>query len=144
MSLRATPQNKVLSSLLEFFRKRKLQEAFKLYIHELGPALSNRYGLREQFTVMQVQATVEYLGLEDRFIAYAVALYRYEESDNTINLLGVDQLFLDQLRLEIAKSIFDGNERYNASDVLGLSKKTTWRGGAPPNWMANRNGQTSL
>ena len=130
--------------MFEFLRKRKLEKAFKQYIHELGPALYKRYGALDQFTVMQVQATVEQLELEARFIAYAVALYRYEESENTINILGVDQDFLNQLRAEIATSIFDGNLKYSAKSVLKLSKKIGWRGGAPPSWIGNAHGYTTL
>lgn len=130
--------------MFEYLRKRKLQKAFRRYIHELGPALSKRYGMHDQFTVMQVQATAEQLNIETQYIAYAVALYRHEESENTINLLGVDQDFLNQLRTEIACSIFDGNVKYSSKDVLGLSRKIGWQGGAPPNWMANNRGQTSL
>jgi len=130
--------------MIECLRKWKLRKAFKSYIHELGPALIKRYGQQDQFTVMQVQATVEHLKLDARFIAYAVALYRYEESENTINILGVNQKFLDKLRAEIANSIFDGNVKFSSKQVLGLSKRIGWQGGAPPRWMANKHGHTSL
>jgi hypothetical protein len=130
--------------MLSYFRKRKLNKAFTKYVHVLGPALVQRYGLRDQFTVVQVQATAEHLKIDTRFIAYAVALYRHEESENTIKLLGVDQEFLDRLRSEIASSIFGGKLKYTSQDVLSLSKKTGWRGGPPPNWMANKHGHTSL
>lgn len=139
-----SPHNKRLNVMIEYLRKRKLRKAFKSYIHELGPALVKRYGPQDQFTVMQVQATVEHLKLDTRFIAYAVALYRHEESENTINILGVNQDFLDKLRSEIANSIFDGNVRYSSKQVLDLSRRIGWQGGAPPNWMANKHGRTSL
>jgi len=100
---------RALNVMIDYLRKRKLRKAFKSYIHELGPNLVKRYGPQDQFTVMQVQTTAEHLKLDTRFIAYAVALYRHEESENTINILGVDQEFLDKLRSEIANSIFDGN-----------------------------------
>ncbi len=130
--------------MFDWLRRRQLQKAFNQYVYKLGPALTTRYGSFDQFTVMQIQATAQFLKLDTRFMAYAVALYRHQESENTLNLLGVDQAFLDQLRLEIANSLFNGNLQYSANDVLGLSKKICWRGGAPPNWMANRFGQTSI
>ena len=130
--------------MLNYFRKRKLRKAFSAYVHSLGPELSKRYGANDQYTVMQIQATAEAISIDCRFIAYAVALYRRDESENTINILGVDQAFLDSLRLEIASSLFEGNTRYRTRDVLRLSKKAGWHGGPPPNWMANNYGRTSL
>ena len=130
--------------MIAYLRQRKLRKAFKQYLYELGPSLVKRYGPLDQFTVMQIQATADHLKLDTRFIAYAVALYRQKESENTINLLRVDQIFLDQLRYEIAESLFDGNSGYSSSDVLRLGKNAGWKGGPPPNWMANRFGHTSL
>lgn len=130
--------------MFAYLRRRQLRRAFSKYIHALGPALVKRYGLQDQFTVMQIQATAEHLKLDTRFIAYAVALYRRDESENTVNLLGVDQEFLNKLRSEIAESIFDGNLKYTSRDVLGLSKKIGWQGGDPPSWMANKSGRTSI
>lgn len=130
--------------MLKYLHKRRLRKAFKRYLYELGPALMKRYGSHDQFTVKQVQATAKELKLDTRFISYAVALYRQDESENTIKLLNVNQDFLDLLREEIAASFFDGNIKYTTRDVLGLSKKLGWRGGPPPNWMANKQGSTSL
>lgn len=93
---------------------------------------------------MQVQTTAEDLKLNPLFIVYAIALYRHEESENTINILGVNQEFLDKIRSEIANSIFDGNVKYSSKQVLNLSKKIGWQGGAPPSWMANKHGRTSI
>ena len=117
------PILETLNIMLAFFRRRKLRKSFSKYIHVLGPELVKRYGLQDQFTVMQVQTTIEHLKLDNRFIAYAVALYRYEESENTLEMLRVDQTFLDQLRSEIANSLFEGNTKYSSKKVLELSKK---------------------
>ena len=130
--------------MIGYFRKRRLRKAFSQYLYELGPSLVKRYGPLDQFTVMQIQATADQLKLDTRFIAYAVALFRQDESENTINLLSVDQNFLNTLMQEIADSLFDGNQRYTSQDVLRLGKRATWKGGPPPNWMANKHGHTSL
>lgn len=130
--------------MIEFLRKRKLKKAFSKYVHVLGPALSQRYGAVDQYTVKQILATSKDIDIDTRFIAYAVALYRRDESENTVKLLNVDQYFLDTLRMEIASSLFGGNINYKTKDVLNLSKRASWRGGPPPNWMANDQGRTSL
>ncbi len=110
----------------------------------LGPALVDRYGALDQYTVMQIQATAEKLKLGTRYLAYAVALYRYDESENTINILRVDQAFLDQLREEIAASWFDGDLDYRSEDVLRLSKTTTTKFAIAPDWRVQGRGHTSL
>ncbi len=130
--------------MFEFWRRRQLRKAFKRYIHVLGPALVQRYGPQDQFTVLQVQATARDLKLDLRFIAYAVALYRRDASVNTVTLLRVDQAFLDALRVEVADALFAGDTGYSAQAVLGLSKRAGWQGGAPPDWMENNRGRTSL
>ena len=82
-----------------------------------------------------------------RFFALGEAqptLFKDDESENTMKLLRVNQKFLDVLRSEIAESLFEGNANYKTDDVLNLSKSRGWQGGSPPNWMANKSGQTSL
>jgi hypothetical protein len=104
--------------MIGYLRKRKLWKAFKQYVHILGPALVDGYGAMDQYTVKQVLITANNLKLDVNFISYAVALFRYEESENTVKILNVDQQFLDDLRAEIAQSIFDGNYRYWTSQGL--------------------------
>lgn len=130
--------------MIEYLRKRKLKKAFSTYVHVLGPALSKRYGAVDQYPVKQILATSEEIKIDVRFIAYAVALFRRDESENTMRLVNVDQVFLDALRMEIANSLFGGDTNYKTKDVLNLSKAVSWRGGPPPNWMANHQGRTSL
>ena len=130
--------------MIEYFRRRRLRKAFVDYVFVLGPSLMERYGSYDQYTVKQILATAETLKLNTRYIAYAVALFRREQSENTVKLLGVNQGFLDDLRSEIANSEFDGNINYSTKDVIELSKKAGWHGGPAPEWMANKVGQTSL
>lgn len=130
--------------MIEFWRRRRLRKAFNSYVQQLGPSLVRRYGPQDQFTVLQVQATVRDLKLDQRFLAYAVALYRHEVSEYTINVLKVDQAFLDVLRREIADSLFAGDVTYSAQAVLGLSKRAGWQGGPAPDWIENHRGRTSL
>lgn len=130
--------------MFEFWRRYRLRKAFQRYVQILGPALVRRYGPLDQFTVAQIQATAGSLKLDLRFIAYAVALYRQDASENTVNLLRLDQPFLDLLRAEIAEAFFDGDVGYNAQAVLALSTKPGWQGGPVPDWLENSRGRTSL
>ncbi len=130
--------------MIEFWRRRRLRKAFNSYVQQLGPSLVRRYGPQDQFTVLQGQATVRDLKLDQRFLAYAVALYRHEVSEHTINVLKVDQAFLDALRREVADSLFAGDVTYSAQAVLGLSKRAGWLGGPAPDWIENQRGRTSL
>lgn len=127
-----------------YFRKRRLNKAFRAYVHLLGPELAKQYGVLDQYTVKQILASANALSIDKRFIVYAVALFRRDESENTNRLLGVNQNFLNSLRQEIANSIFSGNIRFGPKDVFTLGKRIAWRGGPPPRWMANAHGYTSL
>ncbi len=76
--------------------------------------------------------------------AYAVALFRHEQSENTLAFFKMDQVDIDAFRVIIADSLFDGKYHYSARDVLKLSRSGGWRGGSAPNWRANHLGMTSL
>ncbi|MEM1189734.1 MAG: DUF6559 family protein [Pseudomonadota bacterium] len=129
---------------MKFLRRHRLSKALDNFVMKLGPALTRRYGTREQYTVLQVSKTIQALKLSERHTAYAIAIFRHEESKNTISLFDMDQPFLNLLRKEIGDRYFDGNPHYSVSDVLRLSKSRGWQGGAAPNWQANRYGRTSL
>ena len=122
----------------------KLRKALNQYVFRLGPALVKRYGSSEQYTVLQIEKTARQLHLDMRYLPYAIALYRHEESVNTVGLYRLNQDFINTLRSELADSIFGGKVNYTARDVLGLSKKVGWKGGPPPNWVSNFYGNTSL
>jgi len=111
------------------FRKHPLKQAISDYISKLGPALLKRYGGADQYTVKQVEKTVKSLGVEQQYIPYAIAMYRHDESVNTLSLYRIDQDFLDILREEIADILFDGSVNFDAHDVIKLNKKWAWRGG---------------
>jgi hypothetical protein len=130
--------------MIGFLRRFQLRRAFRSYIYKLGPALENRYGGSEQYTVLQIRETVSHLKLNSRHLAYAVALYRHEQSQDMVDLLRFDQSFLSQLRSEIADAVFGGNSNYRASDVLALSRQGGWKGGPPPDWRLHRHGKTNL
>lgn len=130
--------------MIEFLRRYQLRKAFRSYIYKLGPALAKRYGRGDQYTVLQIKKTVLHLKLSVRYLPYAVALYRHEQSSNTVDLLRIDQASLDQLRSEVAEALFHGNTHYRATQVLAMSKQRGWRGGPPPDWQSNRLGKTSL
>jgi len=115
--------------MFDMFRQYALKQASQDYIKKLGPALLKRYGGAEQYTVKQVEKTVRSLGLEPKYIPYAIAMYRHDESVNTLSLYRIDQDFLNILRAEIADSFFDGDLGYDARDVIKLNKKWVWRGG---------------
>ena len=121
-----------------------LRRAFEDYVLKLGPALIKCYGSSDQYTVKQVETTVRDLKLNPDFIRYAIALYRFEESKNTLNLYSIGQSELDCLRSEIAHSLFSGNLKFTASDVIAVGKSKGWSGGVHTNWMANKNGQTGF
>ena len=129
--------------MFDMFRQYGLKQAIDDYINKLGPALLKRYGGARQYTVKQVEKTVKSLGLEKQYIPYAIAMYRHDESVNTLSLYRIDQDFLDILRDEIAHSFFDGSIEYDARDVIKLNKKWIWRGGKNRNNHANRFGRTS-
>lgn len=130
--------------MFSYIAKYKLNKAVKDYLFKLAPALSKRYSQREQYTVMQIEKTAQHLKLNMQHIPYAIAMYRHEESINTINLYRIDQVFLNGLRQEIADSLFEGNNLYTAKDLIRLAKPCGWGGGTHTNWMANRSGQTGF
>ena len=123
----------------KFFRNR----AVKAYVLKLAPLLVKRYGLSEQYTVGQLSRTIQECKLNSRFIAYAIALYRHEESFNTINRYGINQALLNQLRNEIA-GLLELPTYYTAKDIVSLSAPGCWKGGSHKNWQANRHGKTGL
>jgi hypothetical protein len=130
--------------MIEFLRRYQLRKAFRSYIHELGPALGKRYGVSDQYTLLQIKLTVRHLKLSVRYLRYAVALYRHEQSQDCVDLLGIDQPLLEHLRGEVAEALFHGNIQYRATHVLAMGKQAGWKGGPPPDWRANRMGMTSL
>jgi len=124
--------------MLEFISNYKRNKALREYLGVLGMALNKRYAVKEQFTVMQIEKTIAYLGLSKRFTGYAIAMYRHEESINTISLYRIDQELLDQLRMDIADWFFNGCTDYRAQDVVRLGSPRGWRGGSPNQWVANQ------
>lgn len=129
---------------MNFLRRHRLRRALDSFVTVLGPALKQRYGKVEQYTVMQVRKTLSDLKLGERYVEFAIAMFRHEESANTLRLLSIDQLQLLRLRQEIADRYFDGNRRFSVGDVLGLNATRGWQGGPAPSWRANRYGRTSL
>lgn len=130
--------------MIELIRKFQLKRAFRGYVHTLGPELRKRYGGSDQYTVLQIKKTAVHLKLNTQHLPYAVAMYRHEQSKNTVDMLRLDQAFLDRLRSEIADALFDGNPNYTAREVLAMSKAAQWKGGSSPNWWSNNLGKTSL
>lgn len=130
--------------MLKLIEKYKMKRALGDYVHALGPTLRKRYGMHDQYTVMQIRKTAQHLRLSVQYLPYAVALYRHEPSENTQNLLGMDHTRLNRLRLELADTLFDGKTEYRVKDVLALSKVASWKGGPSPDWWSNHWGKTSL
>ena len=108
---------------------RRRNRAVKSYLMKLVPELFKRYGRSEQYTVLQIERTIEDLRLNVHFVPYAIALMRYQESENSLDRHQLDQAFLDILRQELADWLFDGDEAYTTSDVRKLSAPRFWRGG---------------
>ena len=109
--------------MFNFIREYKLKKAFSSYVYKLGPSLKKRYGTQKQYTVCQIKRTANDLHLNAKHLPYAIALYRYEASKNTVNLYRIDQHFLNLLRQDVADSIFCGNTMYTVKDVFALSMK---------------------
>ena len=130
--------------MLSVIEKYKLNRAVESYINELGPALVKRYGGCDQYTVMQVEKTARSLNLGMQYISYAIALYRKDESVNTIDLYRIDQGFLDMLREEIAAAYFGGDIAFSAMSVVDLGRPRGWGGGVHRNWIANIHGKTGF
>jgi len=130
--------------VIHYIRNVRLNQSVKRYVHQLGPALASRYGTSEQYTVLQIIKTAKAVGLKMGHAAYAVALFRQEESENTLAFFQMSQMDIDAIRAVIADSLFDGKRHYSALDVLKLSRSGGWRGGPAPSWRANYLGMTSL
>jgi len=116
---------------MDWWRNRKKHKALQSYATKLGPGRVRRYRRLEQYTVRQVERTARDLHLDFRFLAYAIALFRYDESKNTRDRYRLDQRFIDLLRKELAEAFFDGDLRYSTSHVLKLSAPRAWKGGRP-------------
>ncbi len=87
--------------------------------------------MSDQYTVMQIETTAEVLKLSMQYIPYAIALYRHEESVNTLERHNISQEFLDILRAEIADAIYNGNTEYRANDSIKAGVPGGWKGGRP-------------
>lgn len=124
--------------LNKYFKKRIV----KKYIYKITPALAKRYGVLDEYTVLQLEKTVEACQLSVQYLPYAIALFRKKESENTLKLYRIDQSFLDILRKEISNWFFDGYP-YKTKDVFGLAKPKAWRGGHNTDALSNRSGMNS-
>lgn len=124
--------------MLSFLQHYRLRKTFNSYVMKLGPALVKRYGAKNQYSVMQIKKTAQHLTLDIQYLAYAIALFRHEESVNTLNIYRIDQAFLNILRREIADALFDGNTRYSSKDVLRAAKPRGWHGGKPNSWVTEQ------
>ncbi len=125
-------------------RNFRLNRTINQYVRVLAPALAKRYGMADQYTVLQIQKTAQDLRLPMRYMQYAVALFRHVESANTLAYYKVCQEELDCLRGQVADGFFNGNRNYRARDVIRLATPRGWRGGNSPDWYANYWGKTSL
>lgn len=124
--------------MIEFITNIRRNRAINDYVVVLGVALNKRYSPQEQFTVKQIDKTISDLGLSKRFTGYAIAMYRHQESVNTLSLYRIDQKLLNQLREDIASWFFDGWLHYRAQDVVHLGKSRGWKGGSPNKWVADQ------
>jgi hypothetical protein len=126
-----------------YLKNYKRNRAFRRYVAQLGPALVKRYGMAAQYTVPQIYKTLLHLKLSSRYYPYALALFRHEHTEcggGPAVCVGTFQA----IRGQIARDLFHGNLNYRAQQVVVLSSAGRWRGGASPDWMANRRGKTSL
>ena len=112
------------------------------YIEEVTPELIKGFGSKDQFTVPQIENTINKSKISLQHIEYAIALYRYEESNRTLKLYHIDQSKLNSLREEISDWFF-GGYRYRLKDVIKLSKPARWRGGRVDDWHSQRMGQNA-
>ncbi|MBU3068815.1 hypothetical protein KOI40_03230 [Aestuariicella sp. G3-2] len=128
---------------MNFISRYLKNRAIKSYVLKLAPLLSKRYGVSDQYTVGQISRTIQQYKLNSRFIAYAIALYRFEASFNTITRHQIDQPFLDQLRAELA-NLLALNPKFTARDILALAAPAGWKGDMHTNWEANRHGKTGF
>jgi Family of unknown function (DUF6559) len=128
---------------VNFITRYLRNRAVKSYVLKLALLLVKRYGVSDQYTVGQISRTIQEYNLKSRFIAYAIALYRYEESFNTIKRYQINQALLDQLRQELVL-LLGLSPAYTAKDVLALAVPAAWKGGRHTNWGANRHGKTGF
>ncbi len=128
---------------MNFITRYLRNRAVKSYVLKLAPLLVKRYGVSDQYTVGQISRTIQEHKLNSRFIAYAIALYRHEESFNTIKRFQINQGLLDQLRYELVL-LLGLDPSYTANDVISIASPAVWKGGRHTNWQANRHGKTGF
>ena len=126
-------------NILNRYLKKRI---IKKYIYEMAPALVSRYGLQDEYTVLQLEKTTEACRVSAQYIPYAIALFRKKESVNTVKLYRIDQSFLDILRKEVSVWFFSGYP-YNTKDVIEVAKLKAWRGGNNTDSHSNRLGRNS-
>jgi hypothetical protein len=124
--------------MFDLIRRYKLKKVFHNYLHQLGPELPRRYGMLDQYTVLQIEATAGVLKLSSQYLPYAIALYRHEESVNTIERHNISQEFLNILRAEIADAIFDGDTDFSASESIKAGSSYGWKGGRPNGYVTSQ------
>ncbi|WP_049721508.1 DUF6559 family protein [Gilvimarinus polysaccharolyticus] len=127
-----------MNLLNRYFKKRII----KKYIFVMAPVLVARYGALDEYTVLQLEKTTQFCRLSTQYIPYAIALFRREESENSVKLYRIDQSFLNVLRKEISDWFFDGYA-YKTKDVINLAKSRKWRGGNNTDSFSNRLGMES-
>jgi len=108
----------------------------------MAPVLVKRYGVLDEYTVLQLEKTTHSCRLSEQYLPYAIALFRKTESENTLILYRIDQTFLDILRKEISTWFFEGYP-YKTKDVINLARPEQWYGGYNTDSLANRRGQHS-
>lgn len=128
---------------MNFIARYLRNRAIKSYVLRLSPLLIDRYGVSEQYTVGQISRTIQEYKLNTRFIAYAIALYRFEDSVNTIKQYQINQELLNKLRQELML-LLGLSPGYTAKDILSLASPAAWKGGRHTNWKANRHGKTGF
>lgn len=130
--------------MIQLLRSYRRSRIIAAYIRQLGPALLKRYGLLDQYTVRQIEATARQLGIAMDCLPYAIALYRSEESENTRAIYALSQSCLDALRREIADAYFGGDMQYSTMQAIKLGQDYGWKGGMHTNWMQNIYGKTGF
>ena len=112
-------------ALFDQFLKRR---SIKRYAYKLGPRLKRKYGTRENYTLGQISSTISDLGLNQRYQAYAWAMYNNAVNEDALKLR-LDDHLIDAFRNEIATVIFGTPCEFTTQNILQKGMGVKWGGG---------------
>jgi len=110
--------------IIENILKRRV---LKSYVKVLPSLLKKRYGKHKRYTEGQVRKTVEFAGLNQKYLDYAFAMYISRDEYEALTKVRSLSCGYDEARLEVANDHFGGNSKFTIHDLFEAEKASPVR-----------------